>query len=69
MSNEAIITTLLAIIGCLLIAFVGYFFKVNEAATNSIKIDIKELKDMFVRHVRDNAIHVPRKNPNYNNGG
>lgn len=61
MSNEAIITTLLAIIGALLIALVGYFFKVNEAATNDIKMNVGELKDMFLRHVRDNEIHVARK--------
>lgn len=58
MSNEAIIMTLLSIIGVLLCLFVGYFFKVNEEATKSIKGDVKELTDMFRRHVRNHKVHV-----------
>lgn len=51
MSNEALIQLLLAIIGVLLSTLFTFLL-------NQIRRDIGELKDMFVRHVRNSKIHV-----------
>lgn len=51
MSTEAIILVMLGIIGTLATALVSTWIK-------QIKDNIKELKDMFVRHVRNRNIHV-----------
>lgn len=51
MNNEAIIQLLLTIIGVLITALVTFLI-------DSIRRDIRELKDMFIRHVRNSKIHV-----------
>lgn len=54
MTNENLIQILIGIIGTLIAALVSFFIYV-------IMRDIAELKDMFVRHVRDGEIHLPRE--------
>ena len=51
MTPDQIIMILLSIIGVLITALVTLL-------VNQIRIDIKELKDMFVRHVRNYKIHT-----------
>ena len=60
MSNEAIILTLLTIIGCLLGTCVGLFMNNIKMTLDAIKKDMSELTDMFTRHVRNDKIHVAR---------
>ncbi len=54
MTVDALVNLLLAIIGVLITTLIGFFVYI-------IMRDIAELKDMFIRHVRDSEIHLQRK--------
>lgn len=58
MEQNELIKILIAIIGALIGVVCGLYMKSISDKFSQIKSDIREIKDMFVRHVRNSKIHV-----------
>lgn len=58
MEPHDIIKVLLAIIATLIGVVCGLYMRSISDKFSEIKKDISEVKDMFVRHVRNSKIHV-----------
>jgi predicted membrane-bound spermidine synthase len=58
MEPHDIIKLLIAIIGTLIGVVCGLYMRSISDKFNEIKNDIAEVKDMFIRHVRNSKIHV-----------
>lgn len=58
MEPNDLIKLLIAIIGALIGVVCGLYMRSISEKFSEIKKDIAEVKDMFVRHVRNSKIHV-----------